>query len=66
MKIKAKIVEFDMRTWWGKAVHGLNVYEFHGTTVTGFRDGFELVGKECDLLFNDNGRLYDVRVGGSR
>lgn len=62
MTVRGKIVAFDRRTWWGEAVYDLTVVSFHGTTVNGFRAGFELVGRECDLLFNDNGDLYDVRI----
>lgn len=64
MKVRGKIVAFDPRTWWGEAVYDLTTVEFHGSCVNGMRtgDAVRLVGRDADLLFNDNGDLYDVRL----
>lgn len=57
MKVRAKIVQFDMQTWWGIAVYDLTTVKFHGTSVSGFQGSADLVGLSCDLLFNDSGIL---------
>lgn len=63
MIVRGKIVSFNKRTWWGKAVYDLTVVDFHGTSVNGFRTGTELdPGTPCDLVFNSDGNLFDVRI----
>lgn len=67
MKIRARIVSFNPRTWWGTAVYDLTTVDFHGTSVNGMTStSTDLVGCECDLLFNSDGRLFDVRIGDAR
>jgi hypothetical protein len=63
LKVRGKIVAFDRSTWWGEAQYDLTIVEFHGTSVNGMTsDTTDLIGRECDLLFNDSGRLFDVRI----
>lgn len=66
VKVRAKIVEFNLTTWWGVAQYDLTPVAFHGTSVNGFQGNMDLNGMECDLIFNDSGKLFDVRVGSSR
>ncbi len=63
MTLKGVILEFDERTWWGRASYDLEVIDFHGTCVIGYTKDFPIKsGQKCNIIFNDSHRLLSIEV----